>query len=282
MASTRDNKDSRVWLLGIDFEDLRTQFPGGLAYDDAVPGCLDQYLDLFARLHVRATFFVVGELAKRHPELVRKIVACGHEVGCHTYSHTPLDQQTPETFAEDLARTIDALRAAGASHVDGFRAPFFSLTESTRWAYDVLAAGGMTFSSSVLPARSPIYGWAGLSPKPSRQNGILEIPVTISPWWPHVPIGGGVYFRCLPSVYLRQALARASAPVVSYFHPFDIDTRQAFFKHPGIPDRFLFHLLMKANRGGLLRKFERLTKGHFTVLPFGEYVASGESLGADE
>src|SRR5687768_16849238 len=107
------------------------------------------YLDWLKKNNSFGTFFTVGAVAEKYPDLIKTIISSGHEVGCHTHTHIPLDQQTPDSFRKDLEKNIEALIRSGANSVKGFRAPVFSLTEKTQWAYDVLTECGISYSSSV-------------------------------------------------------------------------------------------------------------------------------------
>lgn len=262
------------YLFGVDLEDVRLRVPRGARYADRVPAMTERYLDFLARHGARGTFFVVGDVARAHPELVRRIAGAGHEVACHSDLHLSLDRQTPAGFRDDLCRCLDALRAAGVDGVRGYRAPFFSLTERTRWAYPVLAELGFDYSSSVLPARSPLYGWPGFGQDAREVDGIVEIPMTLVPGL-RVPGGGGVYFRVLPWPLLRRFLLReqrAGRAVPGYLHPYDIDVRQERFTHPGFAPRSPGNWLMYANRGAVLERLERLARMGFAMQPYGGYA----------
>jgi peptidoglycan/xylan/chitin deacetylase (PgdA/CDA1 family) len=116
-------------------------------------------LDLLAEHAVQGTFFVVGELAELEPALVKSIAAAGHEIALHGYRHVPLPQLSPTVFREETARGRAVLEDLAGAAVTGFRAPSFSLVPESRWAVDVLTELGFTYSSSVLPAHSPLFGW---------------------------------------------------------------------------------------------------------------------------
>lgn len=209
------------------------------------------FLDFLATHSGKGTFFIVGGVARAHRELVGRILAEGHEVACHSDAHLPLNRLNPHSFREDTLRSLDALAKGGAGEVRGYRAPFFSLMETTRWAYEVLADLGFSYSSSVLPARSPLYGWAGFGEAPRMMKGLVELPVTLMPRpFPKVPIGG-VYFRAMPRALLRSALkrhSRGAEPLLGYFHPYDADAEQPRFVFPGFSRFGLSNWLMYRNR----------------------------------
>lgn len=276
------------FLFGIDLEDVRLRLPGGGRYPARVPALAGQFLDFLRRHQAHGTFFVVGDVARAHPDLVRRIVAEGHEVACHSDGHVALDRQDPAGFRDDLCRCLEALRAAGADDVRGYRAPFFSLTERTRWAYPVLAELGFSYSSSVLPARSPLYGWPGFGRGPRMVDAVLELPMTLvhTPLLP-VPNGGGVYFRVLPWPLLRRSLRThrtADSPVLGYLHPYDIDVGPARFAHPDFARWSPGNWLMHANRGAVLDRMERVVELGFDVQPYGGYAERlrGALAGSDD
>ncbi len=267
---------SPLFLFSVDLEDIRTMFDGGERYAQRVPPMTRLYLDFLRRHRARATFFTVGQTARAYPDLIREIAADGHELACHTDTHLPLDRHDAGSLREDLKRNIGALQAAGAGDVLGFRAPTFSLTPATRWAYDVLEELGFSYSSSVLPARSPLYGWEDFGAATRRIGNITEIPMTLrrGPRL-RVPFGGGVYFRVLPWWTVRREFAACAAggrPALGYFHPCDIDVEQERFMHPYINNNKLYNFLMYLNRGGTLPRLEKLLAAGFRVVTYAEYV----------
>ncbi len=266
-----------TFLFSIDLEDIRTMFPGGDRYAERVPAMTRLYLDFLRRHDARATFFTVGQTARAYPDLIREVVADGHELACHTDTHLPIDRLDRAALRDDLRRNVDALLAAGASDVRGFRAPTFSLTPASAWAYDVLDELGFTYSSSVLPARSPLYGWEGFGPAPRRVGRILEIPMTLRPGGAlRVPFGGGVYFRVLPWFMVRRAFAHAARqgrPVLGYFHPCDIDHEQERFMHPYLNNNRFYNFLMYMNRRATLRRLDLVLARGFRIITYREFVS---------
>ena len=274
MPTTR----AAVFLLSIDVEDTRMSIPGGDRYQEAVPRNMATYLEFLDRHNARCTLFTVGDVARRYPELVRDFIDRGHEVACHSSDHIPLDRHDPASFRDDLQRNLEDLRSAGANDVYGFRAPTLSLTEQSRWAHDVLAELGFRYSSSVLPARNPLYGWPGFPEEATQtDSGIWEIPLTLSglPGL-NVPFAAGIYFRVLPSLLIRRLFERTlekGEPVVSYFHPYDIDTQQERFMHSGLGGNRFYNWLMYWNRKGLIPRLDRIVTKGAPILPYAEYVS---------
>ncbi|MBL8860666.1 MAG: DUF3473 domain-containing protein [Planctomycetes bacterium] len=205
---------------------------------DGVPSRLsvgmDRILSLLDRRGARATFFWLGWVAERHPALVRRCLDAGHEIASHGYEHLFLVDLGRERFAQDLERTEDALRAAGAPRPVGFRASTFSLSRATWWAFDVLVERGYRYDSSVHPVSHPTYGVPDFDPGISRVEvaggSILEFPVaTRRALGRNWPVGGGGYFRLLPGWVTRRALAgldREGRPAAFYLHPWELDPEQ--------------------------------------------------------
>ena len=271
---------SSVYLLSIDLEDIRAQSPEGSRFPSRVARLTDRFLEFFEKHGIRVTFFIVGQAAAENPGLVRRISAAGHEIACHSLDHKSLDQTAPEDFKNDLKRNKEILFDLGCPEVIGFRAPDFSLTEKTKWAWDVLAELGFRYSSSVLPAKNPRHGWKGYPRTPVfiRQK-IWSFPISITPTpgW-QIPFTGGVYLRVLPkSAIMRFSrwYKRRSFPVVGYLHPYDIDPDQEKFK---IESNRFYNGLVYYNRNSVFKKITCLID-HFPVLTFSEYLKRIEAAG---
>ena len=276
--------ESRTYLFSVDLEDVRLSLPDGEKYPPRVEPMTLRYLDWLERHGFRATFFTVGEMARRHPDLVREIARRGHEIGCHSNKHVTLDKQSPEEFRADLSEALAALARCDAGPVTGYRAPTFSLTAKTQWAYDILAELGIRYSSSVLPAPNPLFGWPEFGAAPRRvSSGVLEIPMTLTRVGPlRVPIGGGVYFRALPFPLIKHAMARAAngKAVTGYFHPYDIDTESDRFMHADIHGNRFFHWLMYFNRGSVFSRLDKLVEQGHRVETYASYSARLAAGGA--
>jgi len=193
-------------------------------------------LEVLDRAGVKATFFVVGEIGRTHPGLVRDIHAAGHEVGSHSWDHRRVHHFTPHSFREDLLRSKEALEDVTGEAVRGFRAPTFSITRDTAWAIDVLADCGFVYDSSIFPVRHDRYGIPDAPRTPfwavGRDRELLELPpLTYRLAGINLPVAGGGYFRLFPLSLLRAGLRQAgrlSRPVVPmlYFHPWEFDPDQ--------------------------------------------------------
>ena len=189
-------------------------------------------LALLARHRARATFFVLGAVAERHPELVREIAEAGHEIASHGMHHRLVYEQTPEEFRADLRRSLAILGALTAAPVVGFRAAYWTITERSLWALDILAEEGILYDSSIYPVKTYLYGIAGTPPGPhvrTQAGGrrLHEVPPSTVPvLGRRVPVGGGFYMRAFPGRFLTWGIAelnRAGLPAVVYIHPPEFD-----------------------------------------------------------
>ncbi len=195
---------------------------------------VDALLSLLAHFGRRATFFVLGDVARRHPHLARHIALAGHEIASHGTNHQRLHRLTPATFCADLLTSQHLLEDQTGRCVLGYRAPTFSLVPQTAWALDTLIHAGFQYDSSIFPVRHPLYGVPAAPCRPyyasSRPAGprILEVPPLV--WEPlpgsKLPVAGGGYFRLLPLWFMQRGLCQAAArnhPAVLYFHPWEFD-----------------------------------------------------------
>jgi polysaccharide deacetylase family protein (PEP-CTERM system associated) len=195
----------------------------------------ERLLDLFDEAGVRATFFVLGWVASRYPELVRKIAAKRHEIASHGYGHQLVYDLTPQQFREDVRRAKGVLEAIGGTLVEGFRAPSYSVTARSMWALDVLIQEGYQYDASIFPIHHDRYGIPS-SPRHvhvmHRDSGsIVEAPAsTVRCGGMNLPVAGGGYFRLLPYAWTRWGINRLNnaegRPAIFYLHPWEIDPSQ--------------------------------------------------------
>jgi len=193
----------------------------------------ERLLDLFAEVEAKATFFTLGWVGERHPNLVRRIVADGHELASHGYSHRRADAQSRAEFRDDVRKAKFILEDASGAAVRGYRAATFSIGPKNWWAFEVLAETGHTYSSSIYPIAHDLYGMPECSRKAFREtrSGIIEIPLTtVRCFGRNLPCSGGGYFRLLPYGFTKWAMRRVNRidglPCVFYMHPWEIDTNQ--------------------------------------------------------
>jgi polysaccharide deacetylase family protein (PEP-CTERM system associated) len=267
---------SQPFLFSVDVEDVRVMIPDGGRFAPRVPELTLRYLDWLDGRGAHATFFVVGDVARAHPDLVREVLRRGHEVACHSNHHIPLNKLTADGFRRDVETALAALAACGADHVVGYRAPTCSLTSETQWAHGALAQMGFTYSSSVLPARNPLFGWPEFGERARLLPcGLVEIPVTLASFGPlRCPFAAGVYFRVLPLPLVARAFRRAISTdaVVGYFHPYDIDAEQEHFMHPGLDGSRFYNWLMYRNRHTLFSRLDR-TIADAAITTYADHVA---------
>ncbi len=225
-----------------------------------VANSTDRLLDCLAAANVRATFFVLGWVAERQPSLVLAIRSAGHEIGCHSYAHRLVYEQTPQEFRADLRRGLDVLEDTLGERIRAYRAPSFSITSRSLWALDVLAEEGITLDSSIYPTHHDRYGIPGtpLEPHPiSLPAGTLwEFPPPVYRLLGYpLPVGGGGYFRLYPYALTRHALKRINAggrPFAIYLHPWEVDPDQPRFR-PGLLRGFRHYVNLERTEERLVR-----------------------------
>ena len=214
----------------LDVEDLRPSDQ----FEDRSKLMTEKVLDLFSEINIRATIFVVGDVAKNHPEIINKAVKDGHEIGLHSHKHIPLQLLTPDEFEQELTGAKTLLQEISGQEINGFRAPTMSLTHKTRWAVPILKRVGFTYSSSVLPAKNPLYGWDGLPRHPFRWlNSVIEFPCPVTNILGFtIPYLGGAYFRLFPSIIRKMGVRRSSYGEVlwTYCHPWEFDPDEKYYQ----------------------------------------------------
>ena len=214
----------------LDVEDLRPSDQ----FEDRSKLMTEKVLDLFSEMNIRATIFVVGDVAKNHPEIINKAVKDGHEIGLHSHKHIPLQLLTPDEFEQELTGAKTLLQEISGQEINGFRAPTMSLTHKTRWAVPILKRVGFTYSSSVLPAKNPLYGWDGLPRHPFRWlNSVIEFPCPVTNILGFtIPYLGGAYFRLFPSIIRKMGVRRSSYGEVlwTYCHPWEFDPDEKYYQ----------------------------------------------------
>ncbi len=220
----------------------------------------NRILDLFAAAGIKATFFTLGWVGERHPGLVRRIVADGHELASHGWDHTRADSQDPETFRSDIARTRALLEDLGGVRVAGYRAATFSIGARNLWAFPILKQEGYLYSSSINPIRHDLYGMpdAPRVPFHPASDGVVEIPMTtVRLGQRNLPCSGGGYFRLLPTMLYRAGLRRVNTrdhqPGIFYFHPWEVDPAQPRIQGAGWKSRLRHYTNLSGMEDGLRR-----------------------------
>lgn len=240
-----------------------------------VEAVVDRILALLDEFDVRATFFVLGLVVERTPQVVRRIVDAGHELASHGYSHRMAGDLGPDGFEQDVVRARGLLQDAGGVAVEGFRASTFSIGRGTRWALPVLARSGYTWDSSVFPVRHDRYGDTAFphhavhltlpGGEPLREYPLLTRPALGRRW----PAAGGGYLRLLPAWIVDGALSRSAAdgePGVVYLHPWELDPDQPRHDLGGLRTFRHYHGLSRVE-GRLRRLLERHRFGPIGEIP---------------
>jgi polysaccharide deacetylase family protein (PEP-CTERM system associated) len=229
-------------VMSVDVEDYYhvTNFEGRIerrdwgGYPSRVLGNTRRLLRMLDKRQVRGTFFVLGWVGWRFPGLVREIVRAGHEVGCHSYWHRLVYEQTPEEFRQDLRMARDVLEDAGGEPVTAYRAPCYSITRDSLWALDILKDEGFIYDSSIFPTRHPRYGISDAQPFPHRldvaDGQLWEFPPSVVRFLRmNMPVAGGGYFRLYPpqwTAFCLRQINRSGQPFVFNIHPWEIDPDQ--------------------------------------------------------
>lgn len=228
------------------------------AFEPRIIESTREILDVLGRAEVRGTFYILGWVARQHPELVRAIRAAGHEVGCHSYWHRLVYNQTPDEFRDDLRLARDVIQDILGEPVISYRAPCFSITRRNLWAFDVLIAEGFRYDSSIYPTFHDRYGLAGAPLGPHRivrpGGSIREMPLSVYRCCGYpLPVGGGGYLRLYPYRFTRHGLRTINQrhqPAVVYLHPWELDPDQPRLK-PGLTRAFRHYVNLHRTRGRL-------------------------------
>jgi len=263
--------DFEDWYQGIEIP--HTEWEG---YEERIRESGRRLLGIFAEAGARGTFFVLGAIAERYPELVREIAAAGHEVATHGWSHTLVYQLTPQTFRDELERSIEILQRLTGQTIVGHRAPFFSITRQSLWAFDILGECGITYDSSVFPVMNYRYGIEDAPRWPysihSGSTRLTEFPITtVRLLGKNIPIAGGAYFRIYPYALTKAALRsvnRSGHAATFYIHPWEVDP-----EHPRIPLPRRIALTHYFNLAATERRLKRLLRD-FAFAPMGEVLAT--------
>ena len=207
---------------------------------------IDRVLGILDDGKAKGTFFTLGWIAERYPEMVRRIVAGGHELASHGYGHLRASDQSRAQFMDDIASSKKILEDIGGQQVIGYRAPSFSIGPGNLWALDVLQEAGYRYSSSIYPIAHDHYGMPD-APRfafhPNGEQGLLEVPITtVRIGQRNLPAGGGGYFRLLPYALSRGMMRRVNRedgqPAIFYCHPWELDPGQPRPEGLGLKTRF--------------------------------------------
>ncbi len=263
-------------ILSVDVEDYFHPSEVQRSVDhsrwDALPSRVcdstAEVLDLLAAHRTRATFFILGWVARRFPALVRRIAAAGHEIACHSYAHSLVYELSPAEFKADTLHAVAVIADAAGARPTAYRAPSYSITRRSLWALETLVECGFTTDSSIYPIRHDRYGIPGHPRHPhvleTPAGPIIEVPPATASLSPSriVPVGGGGYLRLLPYRYtaagIRRINAVEQAAACIYFHPWEIDAAQPRLASSALARARTYLGLhgMKSKLARLLRDFE--------------------------
>jgi polysaccharide deacetylase family protein (PEP-CTERM system associated) len=246
--------------------------------ESRVARATERLLALLAETGTRATFFVLGWVAERHPELVRAIATQGHEVACHGYAHEMITRQSRAEFTEDIHRAKATIEDAAGVSVTGYRAPTFSVVRETLWSLEVLVQSGFQYDSSIFPIVHDRYGISDAQRFPHRLDAgqgmeITEFPLsTVTRFGARFPVAGGGYFRLFPYAVTRWALrqlnAREGQPAMVYLHPWELDLGQ-----PRLGVGRVAQFRHSVNTGTTVSKLRRLLRD-FRFAPVRDVLAT--------
>lgn len=204
-------------------------------YESRITLNIARIIYLLARANVKATFFILGWIAEKYPEVVRLIHHYGHEIATHGYSHRSITELSRDEFKTELQSSIQILEQISGQKVLGFRAPNYSIIPETIWAYEIIAQLGIKYDSSIFPVKHDRYGILTVPRFPfyvniSDQEDLIEFPLsTIRICGSNIPIAGGAYLRFYPLWFIQQSikiLNRKSKPAIIYLHPWELDVDQ--------------------------------------------------------
>lgn len=257
--------DVEEWFHLLDFDATRTEAEWG-KYEVRIYENVDRILDILERTNTKATFFIIGWVAKTYPDVVKKI-AVKYQVGSHTMNHQLVWQQTPEEFRSDVESSVKLLQDITGQSVECFRAPGFSIRESEAWAFDILADLGIRYDCSIFPAHHAHGGMASYgAPVPSLiKHGDIqmkEFPVTTKDFMgKKIIFSGGGYFRLCPYSLIKKWSKENPEYLLSYIHPRDLDGGQPMLEGLPLKRKFKSYVGTK----GAARKLEKyLTDFQFT------------------
>ena len=243
-------------------------------------------LDLLSNLNVTGTFFALGWVAERCPELIQQIVGAGHELGCHGMDHRRLFTMPRAEFRDDIRKAKALLEQASGTDVVGYRAPSFSLVPEVWWAYEELAEAGFQYSSSLYPVKTDHYG-ASSAPRtpffPLTGNDLIEIPMTVCDLtFRRLPASGGGYFRLLPyglSIFLmKRGQKQTGVPGLFYMHPWEMDLGQPFVRTAPLLSKFRHYTGQKRLPAKLAKLAHAFSWGRIDHIYANALKSSDESL----
>lgn len=241
--------DIEEWFHLLDNTSTKTEKEWN-GYPSRIHENMDRIFDILDRNNQKATFFIIGWIARQYPEVVRRIHDRGYDIGFHTDSHQLIHELTPEEFFQDLTIGLDCIENIIGKKVIAFRAPGFSLTEKCNWAFDILAEQGIVYDCSVFPIKHAHGGYPSfpsIAPTliKTDKGDIKEFPINVvNILGRSMVFTGGGYFRLLPYWLIRH-YTKKSSYIMSYFHPRDMDPGQPVIEDLSILRRFRSYVGLK-------------------------------------
>lgn len=245
MNYSKVNLPGKLNVLSIDCEDWFHGLEIGVAnwhkFENRIEKNLLKLSNLLEEVGTKATFFILGYVAEKFPQLVEEIARRGHEIGSHGYSHQFVYRQSPNEFRQEMIKSLEILEKLSGEKILSYRAPFFSITQSSLWALEILGDLGILFDSSIFPVINYRYGIPQAPRFPhwidtKNASKILEFPIsTIRILGKNIPIAGGAYFRIFPYQFIKagiKSLNKKNQPVIFYLHPWEIDPEHPKIKLP--------------------------------------------------
>lgn len=244
------------------------------SFSSRVQKNVEKILDVIEAYHYKATFFVLGWVAKKNREIVRKIVNRGHEIGCHSFWHRKVFTLSPDEFKADTRHAKALLEDISGQPVFGYRAPSYSITRDSLWAIDILEELGFKYDSSIFPIIHDVYGMQNAPRFQFRlkHNNMMEYPLsTLRVFGKNLPVSGGGYFRLFPFWFTKRALKsinnKEKQPFIFYLHPWELDPDQPKFHNARLLSKFRHY----TNLDQSYTRFERLLQ-EFRFRPIGDHV----------
>ena len=253
--------DVEDWYQGIELP-----LEAWIGRENRVDIGLTKMLDLLAERNIKATFFTLGAVAKSNPKSIRFIADQGHEIGSHTMSHEKIYDLKPTEFLKQEQECKKILEDISESRINGFRAPYFSITTQSLWALDILVQLGYTYDSSISPMQTWRYGIAGTKPGIYQlKSGLIEFTPSLGSFCSHSYGVGGAYLRIYPYKLTKAALKQSTAnglPGMFYVHPWELDP-----KHPRLKIGLKPFITHYSRLGSTVPKLKKLlTDFQFTTV----------------
>lgn len=242
--------DLEDWYQGIGLEASQWD-----SFEKRIHIGHDKLLNLFSKKGVKATYFILGKLIEEHPELIKEIIAEGHEIACHTYSHQPIYAMEPEAFRKEIQLCKSLIGGLGSKYT-GFRAPFFSIDNRSLWALDILAEEGFIYDSSIYPGDNKRTGIPGYPANIHKlKNCLWEAPVSTFKILNFDPGLGGAYFRILHYPLFRKKMKEINKnrPGIFYIHPWELDPKHPYVNNLSRRIRYTHYFNLKSTEKKIAR-----------------------------